>query len=131
MDPVLAHNHCQLPHELRLKAEASHPASIPIQGKNPVRHEAHAQPQRDEIHNDIKAVQLHGRLDGQSLRLKPRPQRAPGFASVIDEQPTLRQQSLAQRFQRRLSTGFGHRMIRRRHEDELVFKPVRDGQGLG
>lgn len=47
VDPVLAHNHCQLPHELGPKAEASHPASIPVLSENSVRHEAHAQPQRN------------------------------------------------------------------------------------
>ncbi len=47
VDPVLAHNHCQLPHELGPKADASHPASIPVQSENSVRHEAHAQPQRN------------------------------------------------------------------------------------
>ena len=73
-------------------------APLAIQRQHAMRHQADAQTERNQIHDDVETVEFHGRLDEPTLRPEPVVQPAPGESLPVNQQPALIGKMLLQLF---------------------------------
>jgi len=127
--PMFTHNNYQLSSEPRRDWDSNQPLSLVVRGQRTDWHKAYSHSERDQIDNQVKIIELHGRLNAPALAPHPRAQVLAGIGAFGDQQPVLFSQPLHSCF--RLRERLNLRLqSRRRYQGERILKSVRHAKSL-
>ena len=127
---VLPNHDDEVPGQMVWQDDPSQLTLVPIQRERPNRYKADAQPESDEIDDQIKAIELHGGFDPPALLSGPDLETLSGVRSLINLQPALPGNPFIPAFGRLGQTIKSGGDISGSNQCESVLETVRYPQGV-